>query len=319
VLSPEDAARQFGADAVFVIAVWHPVAAGGVREIAGMLQSMGCARVVSFVPLFWKFSQEFLPYYLWDLPQGVLEDGDAVRRAFALFEGARSQAEFLRQVELRLTGDFALLKTPDAEPQYFPPRLFRPREDECFVDCGAYNGDSLRDFVEWTGGKFRKAIAFEADPENFAALNRTVEADARLRGRVEAIAEAVGGERCTLRFEASGQGNAAISALGGIEVQCTTLDEALGDEQATYIKMDIEGAELDALTGGSRVLRRDTPSLAICAYHLQDHLWKVPARISGLLPSGRLLLRPHCMDGFDLVCYAIPPGREIDLGLEDDL
>jgi hypothetical protein len=46
-------------------------------------------------------------------------------------------------------------------------------------------------------------------------------------------------------------------------------------------------------------------------------LWKVPLRIHDLLPAGHLLLRPHCADGFDLVCYAIPPGRELDLSSEN--
>ena len=167
-------------------------------------------------------------------------------------------------------------------------------------------------------GTLWKAVAFEADPENFANLNRAVDSDVRLRDRVQTVQRAVGSENKIVRFAASGLGSAAISACGAIEVQCLPLDETLADERPTYIKMDIEGAELDALKGATAILARNRPTLAICAYHFQVHLWQVPLRMDDLMPGARLLLRPHCADGFDLVCYAVPPqGREFDPTIED--
>lgn len=317
VLSPDEAVHRFGRDAVFVVAVWNPVATGGVSAIAAHLTAMGCRRVVPFTWLFWKYDREFLPYYLWDLPGRVIEAADNVRAAYAMLLGSRSQAEFLRQLEFRLTGDFGCLKAPDGDPQYFPARLFRPREDECFVDCGAYDGDTLRAMAEWTGGRFQKAVAFEADPWSFGALQQMVERDETLRHRVRIVQQAVGREAGTLRFAASGLSSAAISEAGDIEVQCVPLDEALTGEHPTYIKMDIEGAEMDALAGASAVLRRDRPALAICAYHVQDHLWRIPLLIHEMLPESRLLLRPYCANGWELVCYAIPADRPLDLSLED--
>jgi FkbM family methyltransferase len=317
VLAPEDAVRRFGADALFVIAVWNHLVPGGLHGIATQLTAMGCRSVVPFVWLSWKYPREFLPNYLWDLPARVLEVREDVCRAFSLFEGERSQAEFLRQLEFRLTGNFACLTTPENEPTYFPRRLFGPRPDEYFVDCGAYTGDTLLAFADWAGGRFRAAMALEADPANFTALERTVAADNRLRGRVRAVARAAFREKGTLRFAASGWGNAAISEAGGIEVPCSALDDLLETESPTYIKMDVEAAEPDALAGAARLLRRSRPALAICAYHLQDHLWRIPLLIRDLLPDSRLALRMYCVDGFDLVCYAIPNGREVDWSEED--
>jgi hypothetical protein len=121
--------------------------------------------------------------------------------------------------------------------------------------------------------------------------------------------DVVGDHSGTRRFNASGAGNAALSATGGLEVPGTTLDEALAAQHATFIKMDIEGEELAALRGAQRIIRRDRPILAICSYHLQNHLWEVPLLMSELLDRASLALMSHCMDGFDTVCYAIPEER----------
>jgi FkbM family methyltransferase len=317
VLSPEDAAREFGFDAAFVVAVWNPAASGGMSAIAAGLSALGCRRVVPFVWLYWKFPGTFLPHYLWDQPSRVLRSASDVRKAYAIFDGPRSQAEFVRQVELRLTGDTGRLRAPDGDRQYFPSRLFHPLEDECFIDCGAFNGDTLTDFADWTGGSFRCAWAFEADPANFEALERTVAADSRLRGRVRARRGAVGARCSKARFAASGLPGAAISESGDIEVDCVRLDDALAGEAPTFVKMDIEGAELDALQGASGILSARPPLLAICAYHAQDHLWRVPLLLRTLAPAAQFALRMHRVDGFDLVCYAVPPDRAANAPSEE--
>jgi hypothetical protein len=91
----------------------------------------------------------------------------------------------------------------------------------------------------------------------------------------------------------------------------------MAGENPTYIKMDIEGAEMDAMLGASRLVRESQPTMAICAYHLQNHLWRVPQCLHDLMPEAQLVLRPHCVDGFDLVCYALTPGRVMDLSIEE--
>ena len=87
------------------------------------------------------------------------------------------------------------------------------------------------------------------------------------------------------------------------------LDEVLGENKPTYIKMDIEGSELDALMGAQNIIRKNLPVLAICSYHRQDHLWKIPALIHSYADEYRFFLQPHLLEVWDLVCYAIPVHR----------
>jgi hypothetical protein len=73
--------------------------------------------------------------------------------------------------------------------------------------------------------------------------------------------------------------------------------------------MDIEGAELDALQGAQRLIRRYKPLVALSAYHLQDHLWQIPLFLQSLFDRYRFFLRPHRIEVWDLVCYAVPEDR----------
>ena len=51
--------------------------------------------------------------------------------------------------------------------------------------------------------------------------------------------------------------------------------------------MDIEGAELDALNGAKATIRKHLPKLAVCLYHVQEHLWEIPLKINdSILPIG---------------------------------
>jgi len=77
----------------------------------------------------------------------------------------------------------------------------------------------------------------------------------------------------------------------------------------TFIKLDIEGYEIEALRGARGVIDRAAPVLAVCVYHLQDHLWRIPLLLREWRSDYALFLRPHNEEGWDLVCYAVPRAR----------
>ncbi len=74
------------------------------------------------------------------------------------------------------------------------------------------------------------------------------------------------------------------------------------------IKMDIEGAEPEALCGAEKIIRRHAPVLAISVYHQVDHLWTIPLWISKACPGYSFFLRHHSDFAGETVCYAVPPG-----------
>jgi FkbM family methyltransferase len=307
VLSPRNAANEYSQDAAFVVAIWHPSRSPLMSALLDQLRTLGC-RAVPFPLLFWRHSSTFLPYFFWDLPENLLQQSHEIADAFELLHDDSSRQSFAAQLQLRLCADFDCVGAPFPGDQYFPG-LFSLTAEECFVDCGSFTGDTIQSFISQTDNCFRKVIAFEADPAVMPGLQTFVHG---IGPRAVLHNAAVGAHNGVVRFAGNGVGGGCITAASGTEVACVRLDDALAHERVSLIKMDIEGAELQALEGAHGVIWRDRPVLAICGYHKPDHLWRILASLKSLAPDSALFLRSHCADGLDAVCYAVPPERQLE-------
>lgn len=206
-----------------------------------------------------------------------------------------------RVVEFRLTGNYSALPEPTPAEQYCPSDLPRWPNPLRFIDAGAFNGDTLRQFKR-CGYAFEQIVTFEPDPKNFDQLSRCIE---DLGG---GICLPCGLAKTTrqLRFAAEGTGASHLADDGGHLVQCVALDEALPGFRPTLIKMDIEGAEPDALQGAAKTIAASRPALAISIYHHPAHLWEIAFLIDQMRLGYRFHLRMHGYNSFDLVLYALP-------------
>ena len=311
VLPPAEAVAKFGDRAAFVVTIWRDIGGHPLSQIASQLQALGSVKVISIAALNWKYAEVFLPYFFLDLPHRTLEQADAVRAAFFLWDDEFSRREYVAQIRWRLWLDFAGLSPRVPWKPYLPEGcLFDLQANDIFVDCGAYDGDTLRDFLDKQGSAFRGIYAVEPDPGNFAKIQSFLKSrPAELRQKVTVRQAAVGAKAGTVCFDAAGTAQSAISTGGTLTVECITLDDLFPSEPPTYVKMDIEGAEPDAIAGAARIIRESAPILAICVYHRFDHLWKLPLLIRSLSDRYRFYLRPHADACWDLVCYAVPRER----------
>jgi len=196
-------------------------------------------------------------------------------------------------------------------PTYFAPDLLAPTAAEWFVDCGAYNGDTLDSLLMAAGGRITGYHGFEPDPHNFELLRSRVQS---ISDKITNVCDirpiAVGRRRETVRFAATGNVSARLTAEGTTLVESAPLDEILSDTIPTLIKMDIEGAEIAAIKGGCKVISTHAPIMAVCVYHEQAHLWEIPLVLADLLPDAVLALRAHHGTyDYDVVCYAVPRHR----------
>jgi FkbM family methyltransferase len=309
VLSVQDAAKKFGQNAAFVVTIWSGEAVDTMAEHRQQLLNLNCIKVVPFGYLYWKYPEVFLPYYALDLPHKVHEHADEVREALSLWADDASRREYLVQLNWRMMAVFDDIPSPVTHEIYFPNDLVDVLPDDEFIDCGAFDGDTIRNLLRRQGDSFKKIVAFEPDPANFQKLKSyALTLPDNLRGRLVLHPLGTGIRKSKLRFNATGTESSAIGS-GDLEVDCVALDEILDKDDPSYIKMDIEGSEIDTLMGAQNILRKNLPVLAISAYHCQDHVWRIPLLIRSFSDQYRFFLRPHSLEVWNLVLYAIPQKR----------
>jgi FkbM family methyltransferase len=302
VLSVADAVREFGRDVPFIVTVYNSTA---VRRQLGDKGH----RAFAFPVLALRFPKALLPHCCVDRPARMVGQTAAIREGLFVWADEASRREYVAQVRYRLTFDDVPPGIPASET-YFPEELVVPSPEEVFVDCGAYDGDSVREFLRRRGETFGRVIALEPDPANIDRLQASLSGyPATVRSRVEAIAVAAGSQRGKMRFDATGTVTSAIGSAGTLEVDVAPLDDVLRGRSPSYIKMDIEGSEPEALAGAHRILQEDEPVLAICLYHRQEDLWQLPLQIRAINPRYDLFLRRYSDDCWEQICYAIPPAR----------
>ena len=306
VLSPQDAITAYGNTALFVVTIYNGAAA------RAQLWALGCKHTMHFAALYHALPDVLLPWGPLDDPAETLAARAEVIDAATLWADDASRTEYFGQLTWRLGLPTPSIPIHDPPSEcYFPQNLFTTHEHDLVVDCGAFDGDSLRLFLR-RYGSLGRYLGFEPDPKSYERLTQFVDTlPTEIRRRVAIHQCAVASRTGTLRFEASGSVVSGVNAIGNTSVQALALDDLLEYKQASFIKMDIEGAEIDALTGAQRTLARDRPILAISAYHRASDLWTIPRLIKSMAPEYDLHLRRYAEDCWELICYAIPPSRRL--------
>lgn len=304
VLSPQSGAEKFGSKAIFVITVYTSA------PVWKQLNGMGL-KVISFATLAWQYPESLTPHGGVVLPSKIFEQANEVRKALNLWSDETSRREYMSQLLWQSLLDPSVL--PPHLPQqdiYFDNNLYTSLEEEVFVDCGAFDGDSIKEFLTRRNNSFGKIIAIEPDPENCKVLEARVAAlPTELGRKIKIFQNAAGSRREIVTFNVTGTAGSSIGS-GDYKVSSIPLDE-LNDFNPTLIKMDIEGAEPDAILGASNIIRKNMPILAICTYHAQEHLWQVPLLIQSISNNYKFFLKRYSDECWETVCYAVPQNRLI--------
>lgn len=293
---------------------------GGHDGIAAQLAGLGFPRPLGL-------SEAVLLLGLPSEPErGYLDDLLASRHRYvglaALLADERSRRTLAAVLHHRLTWSPAPLREARCGDQWFIPEVFSPDAGAVFVDGGAYDGDSAAEFVRRNGGPGQALELVEPDED---LARRAAEAFAGMpqvhvhRAALGAAAGAAlfscsGGMDGALAGDAAGRGPSAGSSReragddegpGVHRVEVVSVDD-LAPDGATYLKLDVEGAEEQALEGARSTIRRSHPVLAVAAYHRAADLWRVPAWIASLGTGYSVYLRHHTELPYETVAYGLP-------------
>ncbi len=299
---PEETALKDRSRIHVVIGIFNRAAE--IPPILKLLRDLGYGRISTFLQVHRHFAGKMGDrFWLTDLRfyRGKLE---SCLRANGLWSDELSRNVFTSVLKFRFTGDHRALPFPAVDDQYFPQDLPAWTGPIRFIDCGAYDGDTLRDLLR-RRSDVEALAAFEPDPDNFHKLVDSVRGEL-YEGAACLFPCGVSGSTGQLRFSAGHGESSRTTDQGEIIIQGIALDDAVPAFRPTLIKMDIEGAETEALYGARRLIERYRPGLAISVYHRPDDLWTIPILLHEWLGPGRHFLRAHAHNGFDLIYYWLP-------------
>ncbi|MDI9571060.1 MAG: FkbM family methyltransferase [Pseudomonadota bacterium] len=194
--------------------------------------------------------------------------------------------------------------------QYYPADIIKLSARESFVDVGAYNGDTVIDFLKETNNQFDSIFAFELDKKNFKEMESVVDKlAAPVKKKIKLYNFGLLDEEKEVYYETGGSGmqSTFINVINTASDcgKTVRLTDILKNEKVTFIKMDIEGSEVKALSGAEVIIKRQKPKLAICVYHKPEHLWEVPLYVKTIVPEYKMYLRHHTPLEYETVCYAL--------------
>ena len=215
------------------------------------------------------------------------ENAENFRKAYGMLGDEKSKESYVNILNFKISGKTDYLFSSHSEKSEVYEKLIPLGDKEVIVDLGAYDGDTVREFLSATDGKYQRIYAFEPDAKNFRKLCRKTEGMANL----ELFNIGAWDKKETLFFDTKGGRNSHRSE-NGTPMEFDSVDNLIHD-RVTLLKMDIEGAELQALKGAENTIRTYLPKLYVCAYHRNEDMFAIPFKIRELCGDYRIFFRQH--------------------------
>lgn len=303
ILPPEAILGKESEDAVIVLA------SGAAHIIRKQLKGMGISeeRITEFA---------FTNLELDPTPAAYIQEHlTGYEKTYDLLKDEKSCRVYENLLNYKMSRNPAYLEqiTDDEADQYFDPELVDFSGNtgiaEFIVDCGAYTGDTFFEVYKRTGGRIGRYVCFEADGAVFRVLEENIRNAGINPEGVTLLNLGCWSEKGTVGFESKGAGSSSISLdpSAGERIEVDAADHVLEGCDVTFVKMDIEGAEENALMGMRELISRSRPVLAISIYHSLQDFYRIPQVIREIRKDYDFYIRHYrSLSDSETVCYAIP-------------
>lgn len=286
-----------------IIAVCNREKNSNISIIIDLLKQKGFNQIITYFEFHANFAYELGDFFWLTKPSFYIENQSKYIECLSLFKEEQSKNLYKEIIVFCDTFNPFLLSEPDFDHQYFPENLTVWDGLNTFIDVGTYDGQNIIDAAK-KFGVLSKVIAFEPDQSNLKKIKQFINWPAVAS---EAIIYPCGvwSETCVLSFYSGGGESSAVSEQGDLAVPVVSLDDVLQGVVPGFIKMDVEGAEIEALNGAKNLIFNHKPSLAISIYHTPKHLFEIPLLLNSWDLGYKFYIRFHGHNLFDTVLYCV--------------
>ena len=273
---------------------------GSPLEVKNKLDSIG---FVNFSYLaFYKYSNLNLPNppFIVDFKDDFINNQNRYQEIYDKLEDIKSKEIFTKIINFKISFDYDFMKgfTNNFKEQYFDKDIIPHIKNITFLDGGGYVGDTVPNIISYFYD-YKKIYLIEPNILHINIAKRDLK-DIR---DIEFINCGLSNKKIENQDNNLSQNNCNHNYQGE---NLNTIDNILDGAKIDFIKLDIEGAEQDAIEGATYTIQTHSPILAICIYHKAEDWYKVPQKMLNINPNYKLYLR-HYMEGiYETVLYFIP-------------
>jgi FkbM family methyltransferase len=269
------------------------------------LHAAGVRHVIDYFMLTRLGPQTFAPVdYCAGNRQDILENQTRYQWVHDHLADETSRQHFTKVVRFRLTLDLEYMRgfSKQIDRQYFEDFFHLP-EKAVFVDGGGYDGQTTKQFAA-RHPSYGRIYYFEPVPAMMEVSRRSL---IGLRD-VRMVQKGLFDRNTVLRFCAAEGSASHLSSTGETEIEVVRLDDEV-QEPVTFLKLDVEGAEYEALAGATEHIRSETPLLAVCIYHNQKDFWRIPLRVLEINDRYKLCVRHYTEGTVETVMFFVPASQ----------
>ena len=254
--------------------------AAGYREIVDKVQEIASKHTL-YVPDVPVVGRGLFTY------EYCMENEEKIQQVYDSLADDYSRKVYANIINFKISGKIEYLSAVTTSKADIYKKIIKPNLNEIYVDLGAYNGDTIRELLEFTHGRYVSIYALEPDKKNFKKLAKFIDGMPHVYA-YNAAAWCIDTE---LPFAAKAGRQSAITAGSENMVGALAVDSILAKKPATIIKMDVEGFEREAIWGAAKTISRYAPKMMVSLYHRNEDIFELPLLIKKLKPSYKLYIR----------------------------
>lgn len=210
-----------------------------------------------------------------------------LEKVYSLLADDISRDVFKSVVEYRITGRIEPLFHCQTHPDEAYKSILKLTDSETYLDLGAYTGDTVSEFLNHTNG-YNKIIAVEPDRKNFKKLIKNTDG----LENFSALNIGIHDRHDYLPFEMNSGRNSKLGTSGKL-TEVNSIDNILYNQPVSYIKMDVEGQEAPAISGGAQTIKNHRPRMLISCYHRTQDIYALPLMVYDICDNYRLYMRHY--------------------------
>ena len=215
-----------------------------------------------------------------------LKNAEKIQSVYDMLADEKSRQTYADVINFKISGKIEYLNRCTSPKEEIYGEVMPPSDKEIFVDLGAYNGDTVNEFLSACDGKYEHIYAFEPNPKNFRRLSKSFPEN----DKITLFNAAAGSEKGITKITANEGRMSRAGGLGKtVDIPVLTVDEAVPG-QATIIKLDVEGAEREAILGAKNHVAGGAKILC-SLYHRNEDMFELPLLIKSIAPGLRFYIR----------------------------